>query len=533
MDYSNKQFDVFLLDDVMDAKNKEESKPAPVPSPPPLFSMKSQRLRIVLMMMFGLYAIVSMRVNLGMAIVCMVNTTAFPRSIPANFTQLQESNEENPRCERRAEEMASHGYNGTLLWSPQMQSILLSATFYGSLATVSISGALADKFGPKLILGGTCFVYILVTMATPFLAHTSYLAYFVARVIMGLGEGFLFPSLGSMAGRWFPPNERSTMSAIYTSGNQLAASLSSVISAGLCGSSFGWPAIFYLFGTLGVIWLVGWCVAASNYPDENAFISDRERSYLKEVIPVKKKNEKAFPWRAILRSAPIHACICAQFSFNITTTIMQGFLPMYFRDELLLSLSQNGIYTTVPFIFQLVTKLILSFIADKLKQKNILTPTECAVFFQTLCAVGATVSTLCLALLPSCERPWLAAIFLALLGASVSANVPGFFTALLSIAPQHSGMMTSIARTSASIANVVAPMWFTLVTILKPDYTWPIIFVTIAILNTISGVVFYFYGDAEIQEWALAPDQSNKMQSITPRSIIVQPVEIALDDKQR
>lgn len=35
-------------------------------------------------------------------------------------------------------------------------------------------------------------------------------------------QGFVFPCLGSMAGRWFPPNERSTMAAIYTSGNQVS-----------------------------------------------------------------------------------------------------------------------------------------------------------------------------------------------------------------------------------------------------------------------------------------------------------------------
>lgn len=41
-------------------------------------------------------------------------------------------------------------------------------------------------------------------------------------------------------------------------------------------------------GALGIVWLVGWCIVATNVPDENAFISVRETLYLREVIQRKK-----------------------------------------------------------------------------------------------------------------------------------------------------------------------------------------------------------------------------------------------------
>ena len=55
-----------------------------------------------------------------------------------------------------------------------------------------------------------------------------------------------------MGARWFPPSERSTFAAIYTSGNQIAAVFALLISSYLCGTTFlgGWPSIFYLFGKL-------------------------------------------------------------------------------------------------------------------------------------------------------------------------------------------------------------------------------------------------------------------------------------------
>ncbi|KAF8370329.1 hypothetical protein PRIPAC_76758 [Pristionchus pacificus] len=69
-----------------------------------------------------------------------------------------------------------------------MQASLLSATFYGSLLTIAISGSMADRFGQKLILIGACMVYVIVTLATPLLAELSFNALFAARLIMGLAE---------------------------------------------------------------------------------------------------------------------------------------------------------------------------------------------------------------------------------------------------------------------------------------------------------------------------------------------------------
>ncbi|CAJ0953527.1 unnamed protein product, partial [Mesorhabditis belari] len=63
--------------------------------------------------MFGLFAVASMRISLGMAITCMVNSTAFVRpsevrlsDISSNFTP------ENPKCYRPvdASEAKRDGY---------------------------------------------------------------------------------------------------------------------------------------------------------------------------------------------------------------------------------------------------------------------------------------------------------------------------------------------------------------------------------------------------------------------------------------
>ncbi|GMR38171.1 hypothetical protein PMAYCL1PPCAC_08366, partial [Pristionchus mayeri] len=351
----------------------------PTLSPPSLFSCQSYRLKIGLLLMFGQAVCSAMSTNLNMAVVCMVNTTAFRMQFGGNT-----SGREDGHSGRIEEDANAKGYNGNLLWTPQMQASLLTATFYGSIFTNSFSGSVADRFGAKLILVGSCFTYVVVTMASPYLAEYSFTAFFASRVMMGLAAGFTFPCIGSMAGRWFPPAERATMAGIYTSGHQVGLSSSSLISALLCGSTLGWPSIFYLFGALGVVFIFSFLIFASNSPSSNSFITQAESKFLESEIKRTKKS-KSIPWRHLLRSKPIYACLCCNFAFNFSGTLLQAFLPTYFRDELLIPLSVNGIYTTIPFVVQIFTKTFSALVADAIKRKGVLEHTTTAKLFQTIC----------------------------------------------------------------------------------------------------------------------------------------------------
>ena len=46
------------------------------------------------------------------------------------------------------------------------------------------------------------------------------------------------------------------------------------------GFSGGWPSIFYILGTVGVIWTILWIIFASDSPETNHFISNKERDYI-------------------------------------------------------------------------------------------------------------------------------------------------------------------------------------------------------------------------------------------------------------
>ncbi|CAJ0922290.1 unnamed protein product, partial [Mesorhabditis belari] len=482
-------------------------------SHPSLFSLKSHRLRICLLLMIGLYATVSMRVNLSMGVTCMVNTTANAK--PATLSNTSQQVEPSGTCYRRYDEVSAKedGYGGPLLWSSSMQSLLFSATFYGGLVTIAISGYIADRFGPKMILLFAAIDFSIMTMMGPFLASNSYWAYFGARFIMGLGEGFIFPCLNSMAAKWFPPSEKSTVGAIYTSGNQLAAGFTSFLVAGLCSSPLGWPSIFYIFGSLGIIWAIVWQIFATNYPNENKWISEEERIYIEKNLANKQQSqyfqENRVPWRELLFGKVVLANYTSQFAYNFSASIMQAFLPTYFKDVLFIPIRLNGLFTMVPFISQLVSKNIFGVLSDYMKRHEILDPDVSVKVFQAIGAIGSAVSLIALATLPSCEHPYIALPILMAYGIFFSAGICGFFTSLLSIAPPYSGTMTSISMTYATIANLSGPILITFIDFMGWPNKWMITFLSAASFNILSGIFYVFYGEARVQEWA-KPNEKEK-----------------------
>lgn len=145
-----------------------------------------------------------------------------------------------------------------------MQGIVISSTAYGSLVSMIFSGYLADRYGPKMLMMFSLCLYTLITLLSPILAEWNYYVFLVARAIMGIADvgreinimdhlffkGSMAPSIPALIVKWFPATERSSVAAIYTSGNQIGASLGTFISAKLCLASFlgGWPLIFYIYG---------------------------------------------------------------------------------------------------------------------------------------------------------------------------------------------------------------------------------------------------------------------------------------------
>ncbi|MFH4977358.1 hypothetical protein AB6A40_004067 [Gnathostoma spinigerum] len=495
---------------------------------PSIFSLRAYRLVIGVMLLFTFYCTTSMRADLGMAMVCMVNASAYSSPETSLKPDLNQSSTRTSQCERMETEKAiASGYNGTLAWNPTMQATLFSATYYGAILTVVPGGILADRFMPNIILLVAVLNYVLISFLTPLLATTNYYGFLTGRIVMGLGEGFVLPTMSSLAARWFPETERSTICAIYTSGNQIATSTVPLIGAALCSSKFlgGWPAIFYLLGCVGTIWACLWVVFVTSSPQDNKWIPNKEKRYLEVSLGKtgKKLAKDPIPWKSIALSLVMLSNWLSTYAANYTATLQQAYLPTYYKEVLYMDIHKNGFYSTMPFLVQLIMKNIFSILSDKLKAWKVVSPTFACKMFQTLGAIVQSFTLLMLAFFIDCTRPTLAVVLFAMNGIGAAAVIPGSMTSLLSVAPTHTGTLIALSMIFGQLANFSATNIVGIINKHGSPEEWSLIFLIAGIINITSGVLFVCFGSADVQPWATplpriannASNQGNELNNAT------------------
>ncbi|MCI19002.1 sodium-dependent phosphate transport protein, partial [Trifolium medium] len=109
---------------------------------------------------------------------------------------------------------------------------------------------LQNKVGGKLVLGFGVIWWSIATVLTPVAAKLGLPYLLVMRAFMGIGEGVAMPAMNNILSKWIPVSERSRSLALVYSGMYLGSVTGLAFSPFLI-HKFGWPSVFYSFGSLG------------------------------------------------------------------------------------------------------------------------------------------------------------------------------------------------------------------------------------------------------------------------------------------
>lgn len=148
-----------------------------------------------------------------------------------------------------------------------LQLALLGSTSFVIFYTVLgiPFGRLADRHRRTHLIAGGLAVWSLFSGLTGF--ADGFAALFACRVMVGVGEATLGPAAISLLSDFFPPRQRATVQAIYSSGIALGSAASFFL-GGVLGEALGWRWGFYLLGFPGL--LVAVAVALLREPARGA-----------------------------------------------------------------------------------------------------------------------------------------------------------------------------------------------------------------------------------------------------------------------
>src|ERR1700681_3153928 len=153
-----------------------------------------------------------------------------------------------------------------------MGLVLAAFTWAYALGQVP-AGWLGDRFGPKKVL--TVIMTWWAVGATMTGAALGMTSLFSARFLLGLGEAGAFPVASRGMQLWFARAERGRIQGTTHFFSRFAVAVTPLV-AGSIMLAFGWRAIFYIFGSLGVVWALVFNLIYRNTPEEHRAVNPAE-----------------------------------------------------------------------------------------------------------------------------------------------------------------------------------------------------------------------------------------------------------------
>ncbi|XP_078446090.1 major facilitator superfamily protein [Wolffia australiana] len=333
-------------------------------------------------------------------------------------------------------------------WNPATVGLIQSSFFWGYLLTQIIGGIWADKLGGKVVLGFGVVWWSLATVLTPIAARCGLPFLLFSRALMGIGEGVAMPAMNNLLSKWVPVSERSRSLGLVYSGMYLG----SVIGLGLSPiliNRFGWPSVFYSFGSLGSIWFALWRSKAYSSPKEDPEISESEK---KLILSATQSRDPAsdIPWKLILSKPPVWALIISHFCHNWGTFILLTWMPTYYNQVLKFNLTESGLLCVLPWLTMAVFANIGGWIADTLVERGMSVTTVRKI----MQSIGFLGPAFFLTILGRVRTPAMAVLCMACSQGSDAFSQSGLYSNHQDIGPRYAGVLLGLSNTAGVLAGV-------------------------------------------------------------------------------
>ncbi|XWS32170.1 hypothetical protein CRYUN_Cryun23aG0137900 [Craigia yunnanensis] len=333
-------------------------------------------------------------------------------------------------------------------WNSATVGVIQSSFFWGYLLTQILGGIWADKFGGKLVLGFGVVWWSVATILTPIAARIGLPFLLIMRAFMGVGEGVAMPAMNNLLSKWIPVSERSRSLALVYSGMYLG-SVTGLAFSPILIQKFGWPSVFYSFGSLGSIWFALWLRKAYSSPKEDPELSKEEKKLIMGGS-VSKEPVKVIPWRLILSKAPVWALIISHFCHNWGTFILLTWMPTYYNQVLKFNLTESGLLCVLPWLTMAAFANIGGWIADTLVSKG-LSITAVRKIMQSIGFLGPAFF---LTQLSHVRTPALAVLCMACSQGSDAFSQSGLYSNHQDIGPRYAGVLLGLSNTAGVLAGV-------------------------------------------------------------------------------
>lgn len=320
-------------------------------------------------------------------------------------------------------------------------------------------GWFSDTYGARKVLTIVVLFWSLMTMAT---AHAvGFVSMLVIRFVFGIGEAAAWPAATRAMQYWFPKSERGLVNGFTHSCGQFATTLVPLAAVAIM-TIWGWRAVFYVFGAVGILWAIAWYFLhrdlARDHRSVNAaelaYIEDREAGETKSQAPA--AVEKAVPWKLILTSKNMWFIAAAYCGYTYGSYFFWYWMPTYLMEFHHISLTGMGLLAPLPLFAGAIGVLIGGVLTDMVyKRTKTLKWSRRAVCIGSM--LGASIMMIPSALV---SDPVLTVLFLAICNFFISLTLGPSWAAAMDVAGGFSGSVSSVMNMVGQAAGSISAIIF-------------------------------------------------------------------------
>ena len=139
--------------------------------------------------------------------------------------------------------------------SDEAYGVVFSAFFWIYAPVQLFAGWLCDRFSVYKMMAAGIILWAGSTLLMGFAG--GFASLLVLRIMLGIGESISFPGSSKIIARHVPPERRGVANAAVATGIALGPAVGT-LAGGLILVNWGWPAIFFVFGIVTLLWLLPW-----------------------------------------------------------------------------------------------------------------------------------------------------------------------------------------------------------------------------------------------------------------------------------
>ena len=227
------------------------------------------------------------------------------------------------------------------------QGMALSAFYWTYAALLVPIGVLLDRRGIRAAYAAGLVIWSLASCATSLVAGLPMLV--ALRMLVGAGEAVVTPASMRYIRERFREDERGLAVGVFIMSTKLGPALSFPISAYVV-STFGWRAMFAVFGVVGLVWLWPWFRLVE--PDR--------------VTAARAQAEPRLPLRSIAADRTIWGIVGGTFCYMYFVGFASTWMPAYMQQQHGMTLTQAGWVSGAAFFGMAIVAALSGWWADRL-----------------------------------------------------------------------------------------------------------------------------------------------------------------------